>query len=123
VTLDGDGYRFEVRMTDPPILSVVASLGGTVESAVVENGELGLTVHLAPSVDVRKVIDAVEDAYPGAEMLRRRQISRTGDERRLVRRRLAAELTERQRTALEVAYYAGFFDWPRGASGEDLADS
>jgi PAS domain S-box-containing protein len=123
VTLDGDGYGFEIRMTDPPILSVVASLGGTVESAVVEDGELALTVHLAPSVDVRQVIDAVEAAYPGAEMLRRRQISRTGDERRLVRRRLAAELTERQRTALEVAYHAGFFDWPRGASGEDLADS
>ena len=123
VPLDGDGHGFEIRMSDPPILSIVASLGGTVDSAVIEDGEFGLTVHLAPSVDVRKVTDAVQAAYPGAEMLRRRQISRAGDERRLVRRRLAAELTERQRTALEVAYHAGFFDWPRNVSGEDVADS
>jgi PAS domain S-box-containing protein len=122
-TLDDDTYSFAIRMSDPPILSVVASLGGSVDSAVIEDGEFELTVHLTPSVDVREVTDAVEAAYPGAEMLRRRQLSRTGDERQRIRRRLAAELTERQQTALEVAYHAGFYDWPRSASGEDLADS
>jgi predicted DNA binding protein len=33
------------------------------------------------------------------------------------------ELTERQRTAIELAYFAGFFEWPRVSSGEDIAES
>jgi predicted DNA binding protein len=36
---------------------------------------------------------------------------------------VADELTDRQRAALEAAYYAGFFEWPREHSGESVADS
>ncbi|WP_267905122.1 helix-turn-helix domain-containing protein [Halorussus halophilus] len=35
---------------------------------------------------------------------------------------MESELTERQRSAMETAYYAGFFEWPRDSSGEDVAD-
>ncbi|WP_231754538.1 helix-turn-helix domain-containing protein [Halapricum sp. CBA1109] len=33
------------------------------------------------------------------------------------------ELTDRQRTAVQKAFVGGFFEWPRGTSGEDLAAS
>jgi len=123
VRSEGDPTDFEIRMTDPPVLSVLASLGGYVDDAVIEDGDLEMTVHVAPSVDVRQVIDVIQDAYPGAEMVRRQQIDRVHDDPKRLQRRLAAELTERQRTALELAYHAGFFEWPRDASGEDVADS
>jgi predicted DNA binding protein len=35
---------------------------------------------------------------------------------------LEDQLTERQRTTLEVAFYSGFFDWPRAITGEELAE-
>jgi PAS domain S-box-containing protein len=119
----GDPTSFELRMTDPPVLSVVASLGGYIERAVFEDGDYRMTVHLAPSVDARRVTDAVEAAYPTAEMLRRRQVSRDRDDARRVQRRLVADFTARQRTALETAYHAGYFEWPRDASGEDVAEA
>ena len=120
---DGTPASFEVRMTDPPVLSVVASLGGYVEELFIEDGDLDLRVHLAPSVDVRNVIDTVTDTYPTAEMRRRRQITRSAVDRRRVQRELVADLTDKQRTALEAAYRSGFFEWPRDASGEDVAES
>jgi PAS domain S-box-containing protein len=120
---EDDPATFEARLTDPPVLSVVASLGGYVERTVIEDGDYQMTIHLAPTVNVRRVIDAVEDAYPAAEMLRRRQISRERDDPRHTQRHLLADLTDRQRTALEAAYHAGFFEWPRDATGEDVAAS
>mgnify|MGYP000247663127 CR=1 FL=1 len=120
---EGDPTHFEVRMTEPPVLSVVASLGGYVEQAVIEDGDCQMTIHLAPSVDARRVTDAVETAYPTAEMLRHRQISRNRDDPTYFQRHLVEDLTDRQQTALETAYHAGFFEWPRDTSGEEVAES
>jgi len=36
---------------------------------------------------------------------------------------VAADLTERKRTALETAIYAEFFEWPREMSGKEVAES
>ncbi|PSP83804.1 PAS sensor protein [Halobacteriales archaeon QS_6_64_34] len=120
---NGDPQRFEIRMSDPPILSTVASLGGYVEEAVVVDGDIDLRIHLAPSVDVRRVVDAVEAAYPTAELRRRRQVTRAAADPQRIQRELLSRLTEKQRGALEAAYHKGFFEWPRDAVGEDIADS
>ncbi|MFD1589444.1 PAS domain S-box protein [Halorientalis brevis] len=120
---EDDPVRFEVRTVDPPVLSVVASRGGYFDRAVIEDGDFRMTIHLTPNVDVRELIDVVEATYPGAEMLRRRQISRAPDDPNSAHRRLLADLTDRQRATLEAAYHAGFFEWPRDAAGEDVADS
>lgn len=119
----GDSVDFELRMSDPPVLSMIASLGGHVEESVVADGDFDLRIHLAPSVDVRRVMEIVEGAYPDVEMHRRRQITRTADDPRQLQRELLSDLTEKQRTSLEVAYHVGFFEWPRTASGEDVAAS
>lgn len=110
-------------MVDPPVLSIVASRGGYIDDAIIEDGDYRMTIHLAPSVDVRQITDAVEAAYPQAELLRRRQIDQPTDRSRQIQRRLAVDLTDRQRSALEAAYYAGYFGWSRETTGEQIADS
>ncbi len=120
---DGDGgTRFELRMNEPPVLSTLASLGGSVEHAAVEDGDYRMTLHISPNADVRQVIEAVQDAYPSATMLRRQQVNKEEAQSRPTSA-LLSDLTDRQRTTLEAAYHAGFFEWPRDASGEDVADS
>jgi hypothetical protein len=123
VRSEGETTYFELRLTESPVLSVVASQGGYIVDSVIEDGDLGLTVHLAPTVGVRQVIDTVKDQYPEARMVRRRQITRDRDELHPSSRQFVSELTDRQRSALEAAYYAGYFEWPRDASGEQVADS
>lgn len=123
VVSDDEPTTFELRMIDPPVLSAVASHGGYIDEAIIEDGDYQMSIHLAPSIDVRQITDAVEAAYPQAELLRRRQITQPRDRSRQLQRRLAADLTDRQRSALEAAYHAGFFKWPRETTGEQIAES
>jgi len=116
-------HRFELRTSDPPVLSAVAARGGYVEELVIEAGDSHLTVHLPPTADVRSFTDAVTEAYPTAELQAQRQLSRTEGSGAWIDHLLHEELTDRQRTALEAAYHGGFFEWPRESDGGDVADS
>jgi PAS domain S-box-containing protein len=118
-----DGVRFELRLSEPPVLSVVASVGGSIEEAVIEGGDYRLTIHLPQGTDVQGVLDRIQDTYPQANPLARRQVTRSDEPARRLTRAWMDELTDRQRTALEAAYFSGIFEWPRHSSGEEVAES
>ena len=119
----GERWNFEIRLKDPPLLTTLASVGGKIVSAHLEDGSYQLTIHLSPNTEVRRVVEAITEEYPTASLLRRRQKTRADDQMSTVEQTLAAELTDRQRTAIEAAYHSGFFEWPRDVNGEALADS
>ncbi|MFW6321913.1 MAG: bacterio-opsin activator domain-containing protein [Halohasta sp.] len=115
--------NFELRVSDPPVLSEIASYGGYVEGATIENGDYRMTIHLAPTADVGAVADLVRSAYPNVELLRRQQITTQPDGSRHIQRHLTETLTDRQSTAIETAYHAGYFNWPRDHSATEIADT
>ncbi|WP_336133690.1 bacterio-opsin activator domain-containing protein [Natronomonas amylolytica] len=119
----GDG-TYRIRLSEPPLISTIASLGGSVESAVIEDGDFRMCVHVPSGADVRQVIDTVQETVPQAEPLARRQIRRSeGAAGSGFTADLDIDLTDRQRAAVEAAYFAGFFEWPRDSSGEEVAES
>ncbi|NHN48575.1 GAF domain-containing protein [Halostella sp. JP-L12] len=120
---EGDETRFELRLTDPPVLTAVAAQGGYVERATFAGSDYHLSLRLPHSVDVRRVIDTVRETYPGAEMLSRRQVRASDDARIRAGETVHEDLTERQRSALEAALFSGLFEWPRESAGEDVAAS
>ncbi|TYL36762.1 hypothetical protein CV102_21035 [Natronococcus pandeyae] len=122
ISEDSDAIRFELRTIDEPLFARVAAHGGTIERAYIENGTFHLTLHLPTETDVRRMIERIQEAYPDARPLARRQRTCEDDGSRRGSRDATAGLTSRQRTALETAYYAGFFEWPREQSGEDVAE-
>ena len=115
--------RFELRLSEPPAVSAIASQGGHIERFAVEDGDITLVVHLPGSADVSRVIELLESEYDGAEMVAKRQMTRADEPSRRLEAALWEQLTEKQRAALEAAYFAGFFAWPRDSSGEDVAES
>jgi PAS domain S-box-containing protein len=117
----GDERSFEIELSEPPLLSSMASIGASVRQVVLEDGDLRATVRAPCGTDVRRVIDTVQETFPEAEPLARRQVTRSSSA--ATSSTVADELTDRQRAALEAAYYAGFFEWPREHSGESVADS
>jgi predicted DNA binding protein len=121
VSPDGDDLSFQLRVSEPPVLSVIASVGGSVEEAEIRDGDYRLRVHLSPSSETRLVTDAMQETYPNVNLLKRQQ--HTKERVAFDTSSMTEELTDRQQTVLEAAYYAGFFEWPRDASGEDVADS
>ncbi|QLD86211.1 PAS domain S-box protein [Natronomonas halophila] len=120
---ESDPVRFQARLSEPPMLSAIAGVGGSIERAVVTDGDYRMTVHLPESADVRTVIDTVQDVYPQADALARRQVSASEASAQQISDDWMEELTDRQLTAIEVAYFSGFFEWPRGSSGEEVAES
>ena len=117
------GVRFEQRLSEPPVTSVVAEAGGSVEEATVTDRDLRLTVHLPQSTDVRRLLDRIQRRYPDVRPIARRQVDRAENSSERVLSAWSDDLTDRQRASLEAAYFAGFFEWPRNSSGKDLAET
>jgi len=116
-------HRFEARLEDPPVLSLVRAHSGHVRTAQIEDGDYRLTIELPPDAPVREVVESVTSAYPGAEMLAQRRTVGGGGSGSIRGFDLEAVLTERQAAAVEAAYFAGFFEWPRDSTGEEVAES
>lgn len=115
--------RFELKLTDPPILTALAARGGRVKSARIEDGDYQLVVQLPHTADVREFVDAIQQSQPTTTVLSKRQqsseaLSATHDQSNVL-----GALTERQRAAVESAFHSGYFDWPRQTTGEEIAAS
>jgi PAS domain S-box-containing protein len=115
--------RFELRLVDPPVVDAVSAHGGYVERATVADGDYHMRIHLTPNVDTRRVDEVVRGEYPAARLVTKRQKSRGNRSPRRLSAVLGEDLTDRQRAALEAAFFAGYFEWPRENSGEDVASS
>ncbi|WP_136717424.1 PAS domain S-box protein [Halorientalis salina] len=128
VSFIGDGFerqRYELHLSEPPALHIVTAHGGHIPSATFADGDYRMTAELPPDAPVRAVVDEVREAYPGAVVLaqRRTTAGRDGDADSRDHVDLGELLTERQFAALQAAYFAGFFEWPRESTGEDVADA
>ena len=115
--------RFELSASEHPVLSTVSAQAGYIHEAVIEDGDLHLTLHFAPNADVQQAVDSVKTAYPEATLITRTRTVRPSQQPHRPMEVLSERLTDRQQAALEAAYGAGFFNWPRDSSGEALADS
>ncbi|QPV64577.1 PAS domain S-box protein [Halosimplex litoreum] len=102
---------------------VIADHGGAVRSASAAEGECEVVAELPVSADVRAVVDALDDAFADIEVRAQRDRPRSETDSVASPPSFDADLTDRQRTAVETAYYAGFFEWPRESTGEEVAES
>ncbi len=118
----GDRCTIEVRLHESGVRTLVDH-GVTIRDVTVSDGVGRTVVEVPPDADVRAVVDALQTVYDDAQLVARREVDRsvhTADERR---ERIADRLTDRQLTALRLAYYGGYFDWPRGSTGEEIAEA
>ena len=113
---------FEVTIGDGPADTVV-DVGGTVRILTAENGEARLVCEVAADADVRQVVDTFERAHPGTELLSKRAIELPVGTEAGFRQAVDDRLTEKQRAAVRAAFFAGYYDWPRGSTAEELAAS
>lgn len=120
-----DRVAFELQQTGSPVLAALVSRDGYVEAASLEGGSFYLTVHLPSTADPREFFEGIQRHYPEASIRARRQVRRADADADVTQLQsiLEDELTDRQRTVIETAYFTGYFEWPRESSGEELAQS
>ncbi|QFU84980.1 bacterio-opsin activator domain-containing protein [Natronorubrum aibiense] len=118
----GDGCTVELRLSESGV-QALANHGATIKDITVEDGSGTCLIEVSQDADIREIADTLAVIYEDAELVARREVDRpvrTAAERC---DRILDQLTDRQLTTLRLAYYGGFFDWPRESTGEEIADA
>jgi PAS domain S-box-containing protein len=116
---DSDTDQLSVTVTGPFLPQVVAKHGGTVVDAVSDTEQTRLLVQVPASSTTRPLLEALTSRYDDVTLLAKRQTTTTRD----ALPALEDVLTERQIEILTAAYHGGYYESPRGVTGEELADS
>lgn len=119
----GDLARFEL-VTGGHLAKALADQGTRVTQITATAGQGRLTAEVPPHIDVGAAVEGFLAEWPNAELVARRLTERRAP--LLTRDQLVAELvgdlTQKQLRALRVAHAAGYFEWPREVSAEEVAD-
>lgn len=102
----------------------LAELGALPRTVRGDDGTGRIVAEIPESYDAADVVGTFLEEHPDAELVSKREkdavqplVSRSS-----VRQVLQSSLTDRQREVLETAFETGYYDWPREATGEDVAD-
>ncbi|WP_136601500.1 bacterio-opsin activator domain-containing protein [Salinigranum halophilum] len=117
-----DGGLLELTVTEESPLLTLVEYGATVRTATYTEGVGRVVAELAPDEDVRAVVEAVGDRFPDSNLLAKRERERDVETAQEFRSSLYERLTDRQQTALRVAYHGGYFKSPRDSTAEELAE-
>jgi PAS domain S-box-containing protein len=122
VESSADSCLLEVRLSDLGLMETVTAHGGTIRGVDATGATGHLLVGVPTSTEVRAFVDTIRDQYPVATLVAQRETAASDREGTLQPAGLDDQLTDRQREVLRVAYYGGYFEWPREQTGEELAD-
>lgn len=116
-----DGDRI-VEMHGSRSLSVeLSTLGARLETAISRPDGVEIVVEAPEDTDVRAIQDVIERFNPGTELTSKTEhLQPSSDE---PDPSVLSSLTDRQLEVLQAAYLAGYYDWPRESTAEELADS
>ena len=118
-----DGALLEMVIeSDSPELALTER-GGTVTELTVEGGTATVVAEFAPNVGVRPLVDELNRQFPSVELRSKQEVTPTDQTPAGFRESIDEKLTEKQQSVLRAAYHAGYFEWPRGSTAEELAES
>ena len=101
----------------------IAELGGLPQTVRATNGEGRIVADIPPRYDPQCVIESVLADVPGTEFVMKQEKSAVSSLASMpdVRQLLRARLTDRQFEVVRAAYDAGYYEWPRETTGEEVA--
>lgn len=120
---DGGVVEVVVEEPDDHFVTTLTDAGAIPHELRSADGEANIVAEVPTIYRASEVIDRFLSAHPTAEVVARRQKDHDVPvfSRREFQRAVEERLTARQREVLEAAYVGGYFDWPRGKSGEEVA--
>jgi DNA-binding CsgD family transcriptional regulator len=120
---DGVGL-YEILLGPGSLLSQVAEGGGRLTGLSVDADERSATLSISVSdrSTARDLLADLETAARGVSLLAVTEADAPPATHREFVETVEAALTDRQQTALQLAYLGGFFEWPHAVTGDELAD-
>ncbi len=123
VSRHDDETLFEFTVSGSSLVLTLSEYGANATEAVSAGGEARVVAELPADTDVRGVVERVRAEFAGLELVAKRETERDLQTAREFRRDLDDRLTDAQRTALRASYFAGYYEWPRDSTAEEVAAS
>ncbi|KAB1188584.1 MULTISPECIES: bacterio-opsin activator domain-containing protein [Haloferax] len=124
IVTDGtDESVLEVRIDEASLLLTAIDHGASIEALALSNGSGSLALHVAADADHGALVEAVSGSAPNVSVVAKREVEQTAQSTESFRHELDGKLTDRQKTVLETSLVSGYFEWPRGSTAEEVADS
>lgn len=122
-TADGGLLELEVERNCPMV--TLADAGAIPRVVRSEGGEGRIVAEVPDAVDTNAVTSAFLEAYPTAELRARRQHDPGASPFQAdgLPDALETPLSDCQREALRVAHEAGYYEWPRDVTAEEVAET
>lgn len=101
----------------------LAELGALPRTVRSSDGTGRIVAEVPSRHDAGGITDTFLERVPEAEFIAKRKTGTLTPpfSRTAFRQELRSRLTDRQLEVLEAAFEAGYYDWPRGCSGEEVA--
>ncbi|WP_338741764.1 helix-turn-helix domain-containing protein [Haloplanus salilacus] len=117
------GGLFEFLVTDDCPAVELARLGALPREVQGVEGEGRIVAEIPARYDPPTVVEAFLEDTPAAELTTKREKERVEPlfPPAAFRHVLRNHLTDRQREVARAAFEAGYYDWPRSCTGEDVA--
>jgi predicted DNA binding protein len=114
----GEKGSVRVLVQPPSIGSLLADVGGVVDTIRVADGAVTVVAEFSPRTDISRAIDRMREVYPETtvgSLLTKEPAETRPDPTPL------SSLTAKQREALEAAYHSGFFERPQRQTADEIA--
>jgi len=121
IRAENNGGVVEIRSRES-YQSILLDVGVRTVDVVADRDRLVVTVEAPTDADARTIQETLTEHAPGFELVAKQERERRPtpeDEESPIR----DELTERQLEVLRAAYLAGYYEWPRDTTAEQLADT
>jgi PAS domain S-box-containing protein len=113
---------FEVDLKTSALKTLIEA-GANGRTAIINQGRATIVAEVAPDVDLHTIVDVFLNRYTKSELVSKRKISRPFMTTRQYHKSLKDRLTDRQIETLRSAHLAGYFEWPRQSTAEEVAMS
>ncbi|MFD1640650.1 bacterio-opsin activator domain-containing protein [Halohasta litorea] len=123
VTTQPDATLFEATVSGPLLAETLVDCGAIPTRIETDGNRQQVVVTIPQTTDVRTVIDRLQVEYPSTTVVSRRDRDREILTQSTFRMQLLDRLTPRQQEALRAAYFARYFESPRGSTGTEVGES
>ena len=117
---DSKNNKIHLVLWRPFLATEVTPHGGRLISSIATPDGTSARINLPEGVSVRPLAESLAKRYQDIELIARRETP-GGNNTEPVR--TEEVLTDRQQEILKAAYHGGYYETPRGVTGQDLAES